>query len=74
MNDNEHALADIDRERSLQKVCQLLAKVLYEEGWFRTCHNCSSWDETNEICRKFKERPPVKTIIVGCKFHSDIPF
>jgi len=80
MNDNERALADIQREASLQKLSKQLTELMLEEGWFRTCYNCEHWiegppDNLQQICGKYKQRPPTKIIVCGCEDHSDnIPY
>lgn len=41
----------------------------------RTCVNCSHFDETNEMCRLVRKRPPARVIAFGCeKFEDSIPF
>jgi hypothetical protein len=40
----------------------------------RSCLQCMHWNEIKEVCKKFNERPPAKTIVNGCKFHDFIPF
>lgn len=47
---------------------------LKNEGAFDNCTTCMYWDDKNEMCEKFKQRPPAKVIVHGCEFHDVIPF
>jgi hypothetical protein len=39
------------------------------------CLNCAFFKEKKEICRKYKMRPPARTIAEGCpEWDIDIPF
>jgi len=51
-----------------------LIKLFKNWAQDRSCLQCMHWDEIKEICKKFNERPPAKTIVNGCKFHDFIPF
>ena len=46
---------------------------------FRSCINCSAFDEVNEYCRRWKSKPPARIIVFSCDSHSEaldenIPF
>ena len=45
-------------------------------GRWRCCWNCDNFRKTPEECDKFKQRPPVDVIVVGCPewYASGIPF
>jgi hypothetical protein len=59
-------------QRELFKV--LAADQTLREDVFRTCISCDNWNHVNEICDKWKQRPPAKIIANGCDDYSDIPF
>lgn len=40
----------------------------------RSCLQCMHWKYKEEICKKFKQRPPAKIIVNGCQYHDFIPF
>jgi hypothetical protein len=48
--------------------------ILKDEGLLDNCTTCMHWNEKEEICNKFKQRPPAKVIITGCEHHELIPF
>jgi len=51
-----------------------LIKTFKKWAQDRSCLQCMRWQEQKEICEKFKQRPPAKTIVNGCQFHEFIPF
>lgn len=52
-----------------------LIEKMEDLGVFRSCLTCDFWEQTNEICGMFKQRPPARIIVLGCSEHSDeIPF
>lgn len=58
---------------------EALTKTLFKDEIFpfQTCITCSHFDETNELCRLYKLRPPARIIAFGCKSYADqdeIPF
>jgi hypothetical protein len=57
-----------------EKLAKLLIERLEAEGYLNNCLTCANWNEQAEICRKFKERPPLKVIVTGCEYHELIPF
>lgn len=63
------------RETYIKKLVELQVDRMMDEGWFRTCLNCQSFDEYKEWCMRWKAKPPAKVIAIGCEDHSDvIPF
>ena len=40
----------------------------------RSCIQCEHWKDKKEECKLFKQRPPAKVIVNGCKYHKFIPF
>jgi len=40
----------------------------------KTCLTCHLFNEANEICTKFNQRPPARVIANGCQHWDDIPF
>lgn len=74
MTTAEEVLLSKSREQGLKQLSMILNKWMLEIGMFTTCLNCCNWDDKNEMCMKFKQRPPAKIIVVGCSEHTDIPF
>lgn len=74
MKDPREALMNDVRNAVMKETALELASYMENKGWFNTCLNCCEWNETNELCNKFKERPPAKIIVKGCEHHTDIPF
>lgn len=33
---------------------------------YKSCMNCSNFDEKNELCLIYRERPPARIIAYGC--------
>lgn len=63
------------REKLLNELGISFVELMVREGWFRSCLNCEFWQDKEEVCRKWKVRPPAKVIVTGCEDHSDeIPF
>jgi hypothetical protein len=45
-------------------------------GMFKSCLNCEHWIEgppnnLQQVCGKYRMRPPTKIIICGCDEHTD---
>lgn len=80
MTDAERILTDTCRKDAMTKLALILAGNMDDMGMFRTCLNCEHWIEgtphnIQQICGKYKVRPPTKIIVCGCDDHSDnIPF
>lgn len=52
-----------------------LAQYIMDIPTCSNCLNCDSWDGDKEECKKYKARPPLKTIVDGCpEWKIDIPF
>lgn len=45
-----------------------------KQGWGRNCLGCAFFDESTEICGKWKARPPARTIVQGCSAYEANPF
>lgn len=72
---SEKVLKARSRQDALSKLSLEMTRWMVEVGMFETCLNCDHWNDRDEICTKFKMRPPAKIIVCGCEFHeSDIPF
>jgi hypothetical protein len=72
---SEKVLKQRSRSAALGLLATEFIRWLSERGMFETCLNCDNWNDRDEICTKFKERPPAKVIVCGCEHHeSDIPF
>lgn len=56
------------------KLADFIFERLKDEGYLDNCTTCMWWNDEKEICNKFKERPPAKTIVKGCEHHELIPF
>lgn len=39
---------------------------------FKNCLNCAHFTEKDEMCNKYRSRPPAKVIAYGCPGHVDI--
>lgn len=43
-----------------------------------SCLNCDSFDEQNEVCTRYRQRPPARVIAFGCpdwvNLNDDVPF
>ena len=64
-----------NREATITALIKLQVDRMMDEGWFRSCLNCQSFDESREWCKHWKAKPPAKVIAIGCEEHSDnIPF
>ena len=74
MSNHEKTLRNSCRQEALKDLSLVLAHYMFEDGWFQSCLNCSNWDDRQEMCIKYKQRPPAKVIVTGCSEHSDIPF
>jgi hypothetical protein len=51
--------------------------LIWTDGATRSCINCSHFDEKNELCKKFNQRPPARVIALACSNYEDcddIPF
>lgn len=46
---------------------------IFEESR-RNCLKCIWWMPIDEICEKYKQKPPLNVIVVGCPDFDDIPF
>lgn len=47
------------------------------KGATMSCINCTNFDESTEICKKYLQRPPARIIAYSCEAHedaNDIPF
>jgi hypothetical protein len=44
------------------------------EDVFHTCLSCFNWEDKEEICMLYKQRPPARIIANGCPSYEDIPF
>lgn len=47
------------------------------DGNTKNCINCVFFRESEELCSKFKQRPPARVIALSCEHHedcNDIPF
>lgn len=59
------ALADIAKQSFIDE----LTKVV------RSCLNCDRFDEPNEMCKLYNQRPPAKVIAFGCdSYEEKVPF
>jgi hypothetical protein len=68
-------LLNPDRVKAINDVAHWLTEILVDNGFFRSCLNCSEWNKDLDLCFKFKVKPPTKVIVTGCEHHSDvIPF
>lgn len=75
MDRNERVLTSASRKKALEELAAALVEQWMNDGLYRSCLNCDHWDQVNEICTTFKERPPAKVIVCGCEHHIDeIPF
>jgi hypothetical protein len=80
MTDAERILTDTMRKDAMNKLALILAGHMDEMGMFKSCINCEHWIEgppnnLQQVCGKYKMRPPTKIIICGCDEHTDnIPF
>lgn len=60
---------------NMRKLADLIVERLADAGVFQNCTNCREWNKEQELCNKFKQRPPAHIIVKGCSEHSDnIPF
>jgi hypothetical protein len=51
--------------------------VSYHPNLMRTCLTCLHFQESNEMCKTYKARPPARVIAYGCKDYmneEEIPF
>lgn len=48
-------------------------RFIFEESR-RSCLKCTEWQPIDEICDKYKARPPLKVIVSGCPDYDNIPF
>lgn len=51
--------------------------VIVANKWNQTCLECVHFHEESEVCRKWGERPPARTIVESCGEgfeRDDIPF
>lgn len=72
---SEKVLKQRSRSEALKTLSTEITKWMIEVGMFQTCLNCSDWNDRDEICTRFKCRPPAKVIVCGCSEHNDdIPF
>lgn len=62
------------RHDDMNKLSLALTAYLMDHGYFTNCLNCHNWQDKNEICSKYNQRPPALIIIKGCSEHTDIPF
>lgn len=58
----------------ITQIANFIFEKLKTEGYLENCTTCCNWDETKEICNKFKQRPPAKIIVHGCEYHELVPF
>jgi len=78
--DAERILSDTVRSDAMNTLALEMAKWMNEVGLFRSCLNCEHWiegppDNRQQMCGKYKMRPPTKIIVCGCDDHTDnIPF
>jgi len=72
--DAELILTDKIRLEAMKNLSSLLTDYMMDIGMFRTCLNCAYWNEKNETCQYYKQKPPAKVIVCGCETHTDIPF
>lgn len=41
-------------------------------GATKSCMNCSNFEESTELCKKYLQRPPARVIAYSCEAHDDI--
>lgn len=57
-----------------QYIPEFQRKIVDKEIW-RACINCEHWKSSEEICAKWKARPPADTIVLSCPaWQYRIPF
>lgn len=42
------------------------------KGCWRSCISCDHFNEPEEICKKFGQRPPARVIAFGCPAYDDV--
>lgn len=69
------------RQEAIEKLTEELCKMIIEvlDNNFRSCINCINFNQNQEICNKYKQRPPAKIIAKACPewsydINDDIPF
>jgi hypothetical protein len=49
-----------------------IAGVFHNEKPTRSCLSCVHFNEAEEICLQFKQRPPARVIAHGCPAYVDV--
>lgn len=56
-----------------QLIIDMQTSHVEQLNW-RCCANCENWSRDNDTCWKYKARPPVDVVAVGCIEWFNIPF
>lgn len=57
------------RSDAFYELKELVEKL---EPIYRSCINCEHFDEPNEKCKLYNQRPPARVIAYGCEEYEDI--
>lgn len=66
-----------ERQKLALSMVKAMLEASYLHGLFRSCLNCTHFDEPSECCKMASPpmRPPARVIATGCASHTDnIPF
>lgn len=62
------------RQQHQQQRIEFQRNIIDSQHW-ATCLNCDYWDEKQGVCAKYRERPPLAVVVVGCQeWEGMIPF
>jgi Fe-S-cluster containining protein len=65
------------RTEALNEIGKIISDTIIKvlDNNLRSCLNCINFDEANELCNIYKQRPPARIIAKGCEqWFDDIPF
>lgn len=74
MSKAEDVLQMNNRQDLLNKLALGFTEYMMQTGYFCTCLNCHNWNDKQEICKLYNQRPPARVIVSGCESHEDVPF
>ena len=59
------------REISLKEVLAEITTRINRVDLYRSCLTCTVWQSKEEMCGKWKQRPPAEVIANGCDDYFD---
>jgi hypothetical protein len=59
-------------ERSVQYAIEKVFRTGQIDFPYRNCLNCSYWSFADDLCGKFKAKPPTEVLVYSCEAYEEI--